>query len=368
MFTAMKTTLLPVALLLAVCLPSFGQTPHKTKNLVIVLMDGYRWKELFEGADSSLLFNGRYSRQDSAAMVAQFWAPTAQERRAKLMPFFWGVVAQHGQLYGNRNYGNNVNVRNGYWFSYPGRNEVFTGYADSLVNSNEYPDNPNLNVLEYINAQHGYQGKVVTFASWDAVARILNRHRNGMLVNIDGEDVQGANLTAAQQAANLGQHAIPSVLGKGERLDGLTYAMAKAYMTAEHPRVLYLDFGDTDDFAHEAKYNLYLQAANAADAMMGDLWAYIQEDPFYKDQTTILVCPDHGRGYANGWTSHGRSFAHSNETYLVVMGPDTPPTGEMKTAGQIYQEQYAQTMAALLGFTFEASHPIGTPVTSVIAR
>jgi hypothetical protein len=82
-----------------------------------------------------------------------------------------------------------VNVQNTYWFSYPGRSESFTGYFDPAVNSNEYPDNPNTNVLEYIDQQPGFHGKVVTFASGDAVARILNRNRNGMLVNIYGEDI-----------------------------------------------------------------------------------------------------------------------------------------------------------------------------------
>jgi Metalloenzyme superfamily len=342
-----------------------AQSAHKTKNLVIFLMDGYRWKELFGGADSALLFNSHYNKQDSALVVANYWAASLQERREKLMPFVWSTIANKGQLYGNRDLGNYVNVRNGYWFSYPGRNETFTGYADSLVNSNSYPDDPNENILEFINRQPGYTGKVVTFASWDAVARIINRNRNGMLVNIDGEDVKGLHLTPAQVTANLTQHTMPSVFGKGERLDGCTYAMAKAYLEADHPRVMYVDLGDNDETGHEGNYGAYLDAAHYADAMIGDLWNAMQKDPFYKDQTTILICPDHGRGYDRKWTSHGVSAPHSDETYLMVMGPDTPAAGEVHTQGQIYQDQFAQTMAGLLGFHFEANHPIGEPVISV---
>lgn len=193
-----------------------AQGAHKTKNLVIISMDGYRWKELYGGADSALIFNSRFNKQDSAAIVATYWATTSQERRIKLMPFVWNTIAAKGQLYGNRDLGNKVNVRNPYWFSYPGRNETFTGYADTLINTNSYPDNPNINILEFINRQKGYTGKVVTFASWDAVSRIINRNRNGMLVNIDGEDVKGPHLTAAQQAANLLQHTLPSVYGGGK--------------------------------------------------------------------------------------------------------------------------------------------------------
>ena len=115
-------------------------------------------------------------------------------------------IAKHGQIYGNRDFGNIVNVKNKYWFSDPGRSETFSGYYDSLINSNDKINNPNENVLEFINKQKGYNGKVVTFASWDAVARIINRQRNGMLVNIYGEDVKGPNLTPLQKELNAMQH------------------------------------------------------------------------------------------------------------------------------------------------------------------
>jgi hypothetical protein len=338
------------------------------RNMVIFLMDGYRWKELFEGADSSLLFNKHYNRVDSAWTVTKYWDRDLQQRRSKLMPFVWETLARQGQLLGNRNFGNLVNVRNKYWFSYPGRSEIFTGYYDSAVNSNEYPDNPNTNVLEFINRESAYQGKVVTFSSWDAVARILNRDRNGMLVNIYGEDVQGDALTPLQKQANFNQHTLPDIFGKGERLDGATYAMAKAYLLANHPKILYVDFGDTDDFGHESDYGDYLDAAHYADAAFKDIWTILQEDPFYKDQTALFVFPDHGRGYGPGWKTHGAGVAHSDETYLMAMGPGIPALGEVKTAGQVYQEQYAQTMAAVLGFTFTATHPVAEPIKTVLGR
>jgi len=100
--------------------------------------------------------------------------------------------------------------------------------------------------------------------------------------------------------------------------------------------------------------------------MTADLWNYLQSDPFYRDQTTILLCPDHGRGVEGKWTSHGSSVPHANETYLMVMGPDTPGTGEISTPGQIYQDQFAQTIARLLGFHFTANHPVGEPVEQVM--
>jgi len=356
------------AILITIFIGARAQQPAPARNLVIFLMDGYRWRELFQGADSGLLFNHRYNHNDSAWTVTKYWDSDPEVRRHKLMPFVWDTIARQGEVLGNRAYGNMVNVRNKYWFSYPGRNEAFTGYYDPAVNSNSYPDNPNTNVLEFIDKSPAFHGKIATFASWDAVARILNRHRNGMLVNIYGEDVQGDALTPLQKEANFWQHTLPDIFGKGERLDAGTYALAKAYLLANHPRILYIDFGDNDDFGHAGDYGDYLDAAHYADAAFRDIWTILQQDPFYKDQTSLLIFPDHGRGIGPGWTDHGAKTPHSDETYFLAMGPGIPAKGEIKTPAQIYQEQYAETIAALLGFQFTANHPVAPAITGIPAQ
>lgn len=344
---------------------SFAQQT-KTKNIILISIDGYRWQEVFGGADSLLLFNKKYTKQDSSAVAKKFWAATPKERREKLMPFFWNTIAKKGQLYGNRDLGSQVNVRNKYWFSYPGRSETLCGYYDSLINSNEYPDNPNENVLEFLNKQKNYQHKTAVFASWDAVARIVNRNRNGLVVINPFENVKGAKLTEAQTLANELQNYLPEYFGRSVRFDVTTYAIARTYITANHPKIMHIDFADPDDLAHAGQYDSYLDAGHYLDAMISSLWNTLQSDPFYKDQTTIMLYPDHGRGIDAKWTSHGSSAPRSNETWLAVIGPDTPATGEMKNNGQIYQDQFAQTAAKLLGFTFNANHPVGEAVKTVI--
>ena len=79
-----------------------------------------------------------------------------------------------------------------------------------------------------------------------------------------------------------------------------------------------------------------------------------------------MIFPDHGRGNGDEWRDNGSNTAHFNETYLMVMGPDTPALGEVKTQEQIYQDQFAQTIAHLLGFRFTANHSVGEPVKSVM--
>ncbi len=47
------------------------------------------------------------------------------------------------------------------------------------------------------------------------------------------------------------------------------------------------------------------------------------------------------------------------------MGPDTPAKGKIKTPTQIFQKQFAQTIASLLGLQFTAEHPVAGGVPSI---
>jgi len=127
---------------------------HHTENLVIFTLDGMRWQEVFGGIDSALMNNKQYTR-DRAGLDKKFYSPDIRERRKKLFPFLWSTVEAKGQLYGNRDLGNLVNVANPYQFSYPGYNEIFTGYPDTAVNSNDKVLNKNTNVLEFITGRKG---------------------------------------------------------------------------------------------------------------------------------------------------------------------------------------------------------------------
>lgn len=343
-----------------------GQAGHKTKHVVLILIDGYRWQELFKGADYDLLMSKKYNSGDSSLRLKKYWDDDVSERRKKLMPFTWNYIAEHGQLYGNRDLGNKVNVKNPYWFSYPGRAEVLSGFVDTAINSNDYPNNPNPNVLEFLNAQKSFKDKVVTFACWGATGRCLNKENSKMLISVPWENIPGTRLSDAEVLANEIQHYAPQTFGDEERLDFEVYALAKSYIKASHPKVVYIDFGDPDEYAHAGRYEQYLDDIHNLDAMIGNLWKMMQQDAFYKGNTTFFIVPDHGRGVGDQWTSHGTSAAHSNEAWFMVMGPDTPADGEIKTGEQIYQDQYAKTIASLLGFNYSTSRPVGGVIESVI--
>lgn len=354
-------------LLFLLCSASLSAQRAGERKLVVVTFDGYRWKDVFRGADSALLFDAIKGKKDSAEYISRYWGKDQKERREKLMPFFWSSFGIKGQVYGNRDLECDVNVKNRYWFSYPGYNEIFTGYADTLINSNDYPPNPNITLQEFVNRLPAYQNKVAAFTSWVAFTRILNKERSGLTVNAGYTAFENDHLNDIQKLLNKEQFLLPQPMGPNERPDIITYLLAKEYLKEEHPGFLQISFIETDAFGHQDKYDSYLQSAHHCDEMLRDLWEYIQSDPFYKDQTTVFIATDHGRGEGRDWTHHNSKTPGSGQIWFAVMGPYTPAAGEIKNK-QVYQNQYAKTMAALLNVDFTSPHETGAVIETVIKK
>jgi hypothetical protein len=340
---------------------------QNTQNIIIITTDGFRWQEAFGGMDSVIANQKKYNQGDSNLIYKKYWAVNAEERRKKLLPFLWTEIAKNGQIYGNRNFGNNVNNFNSYWFSYPGYSEIFCGYVDTLVNSNGYKNNPNTNVLEFINKQPAYKGKVAAFGAWNAFDRILNEPRCGFPVVSAFDNCGGSNPNGDEKLINAMLKDSYRPFGDGECLDVFTHYEALEKLKIQKPKVLYIAYGETDEWAHEGHYRDYLNSAHQFDKWVSDIWNYVQQDPQYKNKTTLLITVDHGRGdkIKDEWTDHGSDIVGANQIWFAVMGPDTKPKGEMKNEVQLYQKQFAQTIASFLGLKFTAAHPVAEAINSV---
>ena len=340
------------------CFSAAAQPVARTKHLIIITIDGFRWQEVFTGADPSLVGNPDYVR-DTALTRGMYWDSTAELRRQKLLPFFWGTLAPKGRLYGNRLWGNKVNVRNFYKISYPGYNEIFTGHTDAISSPNFPINNKHVNVLEYLNGTTAYHGKVAVFTSWNVFPFILNEQRSGLPVNSGYEKLD----EAGDPVAGLIDSVQSTMHQSKTRHDYLTFCSAREYISLHHPSVLFLGFGETDECAHSGRYDLYLQQAADIDHMIADLWYQVQTDPYYKDSTTLLITTDHGRGWKpNKWTTHGFWAEGSGDIWMAILGPDIQAEGEIRSKGQVYQKQLAATMASLLGNPPAPGHPPGKAI------
>lgn len=343
---------------------SQAQTKLKTENVVLITLDGFRWQELFKGADSVYMKQQVFLKD--AAVKDKYWREDLAERRKALLPFFWNTIAVKGQLYGNRDLGANVNVSNKMWFSYPGYNEILTGVADDgRINSNDKNYNPNLNVLEFLNSQSKYKGRVAAFTSWDCFPYIINDKRNGIFVSAGLTGATGTKLNDKEIIMNQLLTTLPNPLGD-VRLDAFTFYLGMEYLKKNKPNVLYFAFDETDDFAHAGEYAAYLNAANYTDQFISELWDYLQSTPQYRDKTTIIITTDHGRGTnAEDWKHHGIKISDADQIWIAILGPDTRPLGEIKKSGQVYQNQVAKTLAAFLSLDYVNSSKEGHVIENV---
>lgn len=363
------------AMMLGGCASSNSGATSKAgpQNVILVTLDGMRWQEVFGGLDP-LYVTKEAGGVGSPAAVKRlndaFARGSAEESRSAIMPFFWNVVAKQGQVFGDRGVKNVGRVTNPYKFSYPGYNELLCGYPDPRINKNEYPPNPNVTVLEWLNTRPGFEGRVAAYGAWTRLHEIVNDGRAGFPTFAGWQPIRpvnGGKLSERERTLN-------DLLARTTRLwpdeppDSIVQEAAIEYVTRHKPRVFYVSLGETDEWAHMRRYDLYLESANRADAFIQRLWETIQSMPEYAGKTSLMITTDHGRGGTpKDWTDHGAKVPGPEGWWAAVIGPTVPAKGVIGE-GEETQGQIAATVAALVGQDYPASQPKAASALPVIAR
>lgn len=336
----------------------------KTENVILITLDGMRWQEIFQGVDKRYFDQMDYIVYEKThdQFKEKYWHETAEERRKILFPFLWNVIAKEGQIYGNREKGSNVNIVNKIHYSYPGYSEILTGVADPTIVNNDKILNPTWTFLQWMEEKQDYKGKTAAFASWDVFPYIFNVDNNDLFTNFGFEKMDILLDNENIQIANEIQDDIP-VPWDAVRFDIFTFTYAFEYLKEKRPKALFISFGETDDYAHDGQYDRYINSAQKTDEFISRIWNWVQNDPEYKDKTTLLITTDHGRGYVTleDWKSHGFMWDFTDEKtdqaiWMAVIGPDTPAGGEMQNVADIKQNQVAATLMKLIGLEYQSSN------------
>lgn len=350
-----------LSIAIALSIPAAPSAQPPATNVFLVTLDGMRWQEVFGGMQSSLLTKegGGINAATAEALDKQFGAPTPEARREKLMPFLWTVIAKQGQIFGDSSHNSVARVTNGLWFSYPGYNEMLTGFADPRIDSNDKIPNPNVTVLEWLNHRSGFAGRVAAFASWELLPWIVNEPRSRIHANGEGAPVASPR-TDRDRLLNEFAADLPPYWG-ATRFDAPTGIGALEYLRAHRPRVLYVMLGETDEWAHGRRYDLYLDAARRNDRFIQRLWQAAQSMPQYANRTALVIATDHGRGdTAADWPDHGRKVPAAERIWMAAMGPGIPARG-LRSEIAVTQAQIAATIAALAGENYTAAQPKAAP-------
>ena len=95
---------------------------------------------------------------------------------------------------------------------------------------------------------------------------------------------------------------------------------------------------------HAGAYDSYLTAVHRDDQYLKLSFVdLVQSMPEYRDTTTLIVLPDHGRGEGADWHGHGQGIPDSKNTWMAFVGPDTGTSGVRKKGAVVTESQVAAT-------------------------
>jgi hypothetical protein len=328
---------------------------RQTENVILITTDGLRWEEVFSGADLQLMNRTNGGVGNTNALAKAFWRETPEARREALMPFLWKVIAKQGQIYGNQNKGSVARITNDKRFSYPGYNEILTGFANPEIKSNNKVPNQTPTVLEWLHQKPAFSNSVAAFSAWDVTPFIINRERCGFPVMGGWESVPRQLSNPRMELLNeLIRDTTPA--NKAEVYDSFIFQAAREYLITHRPRVLFVGFLETDHWAHAGRYDNTLETAHKFDDYVRRLWDTCQSLDQYRGKTTFILTTDHGRGVApENWKHHGAKIDGAENIWMAFLGPDTQALGERSACDPVTQSQVAATLAAFLGEDYRKS-------------
>jgi hypothetical protein len=368
-------TLFGVLAISLLALTSPASSQGSRHNVILITLDGARVEEMFGGLDVDVLRSTLNDKQrvEDAPLYKELWSDDPARRREKLLPFFWGTLMRaHGSIAGNPAVGSHVRLSNRLWFSYPGYSEMLVGRAhDDVIKSNDPVQNPFPTVLEYLRLRLRLPVEgVATFASWSVFNAIAESRRGTLTINAGFEpfehpDPQVRSLSALQFLTPTPWDTV--------RHDVYTARFAMAHLASHKPQALYLALGETDDWAHDGRYDRVLEAYMRTDRILRDLWEWLQSQTEYRGRTSLLITTDHGRGHGpNAWRDHGDKHPGSEDTWMAFVSPHFKARGEWQGHTPIETRQVAATLLQWAGLTWtefdpEAGPPVQPPITKASA-
>lgn len=343
--------------------PTAAASELATRNVVLVTLDGVRIQEIFGGLDSAI---AAHSAEDEYSEIEagreRYWADTPEARRKRLMPFFWGTLVPNGMVFGNEDLGSRMRVRNDIKWSSPGYAEMLTGEPHAEIVDNSLVRYPHRTILEYAAETLGLdKSAIAQVGSWNGFPLAAASRDDAFVMNGAFESFPAAYSTPEIDALVELREQVMELWEESSN-DGLTYRIARAYLQAHQPRLMWLGLGQSDDWSHADRYDRLLEYLHLADSWLADLWSTIEHHPAYKGRTTLIVTTDHGRGLtAADWAEHDESIPGSESIWLAIIGPDTPALGERVPGGTVYQGSVASTIAVLLGLDPQAFNANAEP-------
>lgn len=275
---------------------SLTRQGNKTKNVIIVVVDGARYSETW-GDTTHQYIPKLYSMRSQGVMLTHFY-------------------------------------NQGYTYTDPGHDAICTGFYENLENSGQdLPQYPSI-FQAWLKSSAQSPNKAWVIASKDKLRVLANCKQQGW--------------------TNLYQPRTDC--GPGYRSDDTTYVRVKRVLKTYHPNLMLVNFKDPDTYGHSNMWNNYVASIKTTDSYIADIWNQIQADTAYRDKTMLIVTNDHGRhlnGVADWFINHGDDCQGCRHIEFFAIGPNVKRG--LTIATQYEQTDISQTVAKLLNFNMEYS-------------
>lgn len=316
--------------------------PPSDLNVILVMWDGVRVEEFFDGVDPKL------DGQDTA----------------EIFPYLWGELAPSGVVFGRGETA--MVVSNPMNISLPAYHSIMGGRQLGCLTNNCPRISEETFPERFIRELGLARLEVATIASWGKMPLAVEHVEGSTFVNAgisplaDGaDDEELKTLNREQEIDPPPWKGVPTVPPPWEgyspeldttRWDKYTFRHAMRYIQLHQPRFLFISLNDSDDLAHRNLYKTYLETLRQYDRGLRELVTLLEKMGDYGKRTCLLVTTDHGRGKDAYWTEHGPHIPSSRYAWFYGKTPFTGG-GIAKQRGHYSHADIRPTIERLFGLS-----------------
>jgi hypothetical protein len=325
-----------------------------TIPVVLVVLDGVRWQEIFGGVDPVLAASHRAG-------------PVVSAR--SLLPSLYAALDARGAAVGAPGYGV-ISASGPNFVSLPGYTEIFAGRAPTACQDNDCTGASGTTIVDALRDRARADSDVAVIASWAPIGRAATRAPSRIVLSAGRQSVEGAAFLEDEPSTRAvldeGARADPRPGHDAFRPDRYTAELALRYLETRRPSFLFVGLGEPDEYAHADDYRGYLASLRAADDFFGRLFAALDRMGERGRRSLVMVTADHGR--ARDYRDHGAGLPESARVWLLALGGPVHARGFVPAPRSRRLSDVAPTIRQVVGLPADETAGAGTPIFELLGE